>query len=173
MGSAQPTAGVQPAAPAQSIRLTHLEHVPVASVWSAEADHFTPWLLRHGSELSKALGIDIELKPCEDKAEPSHADVVGREVATGSPVIIEKQYGPTDDLHLGRIMTYVAAIRPTTIIWIAEEFREEHRAALDWLNEHTGPAIRFFGVLLYVVKLVEAPVGLLAPMLRLAVRPDK
>jgi hypothetical protein len=172
VGPARPTAGAQPTAAAQSIRLTHLEHVPVTSVWSAEADHFTPWLLRHGSELSKALRIDIDLQPWEDNAQLSHGDVVGREAATGSLVIIEKQYGPSDDLHLGRMLTYTAASKPTTIIWIAEEFREEHRAALDWLNEHTDPAIRFFGVFLYAVTLAEAP-GLIAPMLQLAIGPSK
>lgn len=29
-------------------------------------------------------------------------------------------------------------------MWIAEHFREEHRAALEWLNTHTDPSIRFF-----------------------------
>jgi hypothetical protein len=172
VGLARPAAAAQPAA-AAPMRLTHLERVPVTSIWSAEADRFTPWLLQQRSVLSKVLGIDIELQPCDAEAEPLHSNVVGREAATGSPVIIEKQYGPADDLHLGRILTYAAATRPTTIIWIAEEFREEQRAALDWLNEHTDPAIRFFGVFLYVVTLADAPAGLVAPVLKLAVRPDK
>ena len=126
-GSARPTAGAQPAAATQSIRLTHLERVPVTSIWSAEADHFTPWLLRHQSVLSKVLGIDVELQPSEAEDEPPHANLVGHEVATGSPVIIEKQYGPADDLHLGRILTYAAVARPAKFIWIAEEFRDEQR----------------------------------------------
>jgi hypothetical protein len=157
---------------AQPMRLTCLEPVPVTSVWPTESDHFTPWLLQHGSLLGKALGIGIDLQPWEDMPGQLSAGVIGRETATGRPVIIEKQYGPTDDLHLGRILTYVADIEPSTIIWIAEEFREQHLAAFDWLNEHTDPTIRFFAVSMHVVTLAGAPGGLAALIFQLAVRPS-
>jgi hypothetical protein len=32
-----------------------------------------------------------------------------------------------------------------TIVWIAETFREEHRAAIDWLNESTIEGFAFAG----------------------------
>ncbi len=30
--------------------------------------------------------------------------------------------------------TCAGGTRPTTIVWVIEQFREQHRAALDWLN---------------------------------------
>jgi hypothetical protein len=87
-------------------------------------------------------------------------------------VIIENQYGWTDHLHLGQIMTYAGGTKPSTIVWVAEQFREEHRAALDWLNAHTDPTIRFFGVRLAAVTLEGAPAGLIAPSLELVVKPN-
>jgi hypothetical protein len=52
-------------------------------------------------------------------------------------VIVENQLEQSDHSHLGQIPTYVAGTDPTTIVWITTGFRAEHRAALDWLNEHT------------------------------------
>jgi len=100
-------------------------------------------------------------------------DIIGREVATGSAVIIENQYGPTDHGHLGQILTYAGGTKPTTVVWVAEEFREEHRAALEWLNSHTDPSIRFFGVRLAAVTLDGAPGDLIAPFLELVIKPNE
>src|SRR5262245_25285232 len=62
-------------------------------------------------------------------------------------VVIENQFGPTDHTHLGQIMTYLAGQDGrTTVIWIAETIREEHRAAIDWLNASTIEGFNFFAV---------------------------
>jgi hypothetical protein len=45
--------------------------------------------------------------------------------------------------HPGQILTYTAGTNLRTVVWITTGFRLEHRAALDWLNEHTGPDTRF------------------------------
>lgn len=154
------------------IKLTTLLPVAVTAVWPTEPHHFTPWLLENGELLSGVLGIDIELEAREYKVGKFSLDVIGREVGTGNPVIIENQYGPTDHSHLGQILTYAGGTKPTTIVWVAELFREEHRAALEWLNTHTDPTIRFFGVRLAAVTLAGAPPGLVAPFLELVVQPN-
>ena len=41
-------------------------------------------------------------------------------------------------LHLGQLLTYAAGLEAVTVVWIAERFTDEHRAALDWLNEITA-----------------------------------
>ncbi len=166
--------GSEPSAAAPPlVSLTRLEPVPVAAVWPTEARHFTPWLLQSSDLLSQVLGIDIQLESREYKVGKFSLDIIGREVETGSPVIIENQYGPTDHGHLGQILTYAGGTKPATVIWVAEEFREEHRAALEWLNAHTDPEIRFFGVRLAAVTLTGAPAGLIAPFLELVVKPNE
>jgi hypothetical protein len=162
-----------PSAEPPLVNLTRLKPVLVATVWPTEAQHFTPWLLENGDLLSEVLGMDIELESREYKVGKFSLDIIGREVATGSPVIIENQYGPTDHSHLGQILTYAGGTKPTTVIWVAEEFREEHRAALEWLNTHTDPTVRFFGVRLAAVTLDGAPSGLIAPFLELVVKPNE
>jgi len=52
----------------------------------------------------------------------------------------------TDHIHLGQLLTSAAGLNTVTIIWIAKHFADEHRAALDWLNEITGDEISFFGL---------------------------
>jgi hypothetical protein len=42
---------------------------------------------------------------------------------------------------------------PSTIVWIASDFRDEHRAALDWLNEVTDETTHFFGVVIKAIKI--------------------
>lgn len=167
----QPEDGQSSAAP-PLVSLSHLQPVPITSVWPTEAHHFTPWLLNSGEQLSELLGIDVELESREYKVGKFSLDLMGREVATGNPVIVENQFGQTDHGHLGQVLTYAGGTKPSTIVWIAEQFREEHRAALDWLNEHTDPAIRFFGVKIGVVTIAGAPPGLIAPSFDLVVKPN-
>jgi hypothetical protein len=159
-------------AAAPLIELTTILNVPVASVWPTEAQHFTPWLLANSAGLSEVLGIDVELEAREHKVGRFSLDLIGREVATGNTVIIENQYGATDHGHLGQLITYAGGTRPTTIVWVAEDFREEHRAALDWLNTHTEPGLRFFGVRLKAITLKGAAPNLIAPFLELVVKPN-
>lgn len=154
------------------LQLTRLLEVPVTEAWPTEPHHFTPWLLGNGDMLAQALGLDIELEDREHRVGKFSLDIIGREVGGGGRVIVENQFGTTDHAHLGQLLTYAGGTEPTTIIWIAEAFREEHRAALEWLNAHTGPEIRFFGVRLGVVTLEGGPTGLYAPLFELVVQPN-
>ena len=155
------------------LQLTRLLEVPVTAAWPTEPHHFTPWLLHNGPQLAEALGLDIELEDREHKVGKFSLDIIGREVGSGGRVIVENQFGTTDHAHLGQLLTYAGGTEPTTIIWIAEAFREEHRAALEWLNAHTRPEIRFFGVRLAVVMLEGGPSGLYAPLFELVVQPNE
>ena len=49
-------------------------------------------------------------------------------------------------MHLGQLLTYASGLKAVTIVWIAKVFTEEHRAALDWLNEITDDRFNFFGL---------------------------
>ena len=52
-------------------------------------------------------------------------------------VIIENQLEPSDHRHLAQCLTYAAGVGASVIVWVLPRLQAEHRAALDWLNEHT------------------------------------
>jgi hypothetical protein len=69
-----------------------------------------------------------------------------KNTADDSWVLIENQLERADHLHLGQLLTYATGIEAVTIIWVAERFTEEHRAALDWLNQIAGEKFAFIGL---------------------------
>jgi hypothetical protein len=149
--------------------LGRLAPVQPREVWAHEAHSFTPWLLANSDVLSDLLGMDLELEVAEHPVGNFSLDLLGRDVATGEKVIVENQLEISDHAHLGQILTYAAGTDPTTIVWLAPEFRPEHRAALDWLNSRTDEHTRFFGVEINVVRIGDsAP----APMFRLVAQPN-
>ena len=152
--------------------LSTLLPVDVRLVWPGEASSFTPWLLANPDVLGKVLGMDLELTAAEHKVGGFSLDLIGRDASEDQVVIIENQFGPTDHRHLGQLLTYAGGTDPKTVVWIAESFRDEHRAALDWLNLRTDSATRFFGVRLGTVTLAGAPAGLVAPLLEVVVQPN-
>lgn len=133
-----------------------LEEIDLRQVWSHEAHSFTPWVLANADRLSEALGINLELHEAEHSVGSFSLDLIGTDVDSGSRVIIENQLGVTDHTHLGQIMTYAGGTHPATIVWISKKFREEHIAALQWLNEHTDEEISFYGVQVSAVKIGDS-----------------
>ena len=122
--------------------------VPVRNYWQHEAADFTPWLARPENigRLADALGIELEVENTEVAVGPYAADIVAKDTGTGRYVIIENLLGKTDHDHLGKLITYAAALDAETLVLIATDFTEEHQKALDWLNEHSSDDLGFFGV---------------------------
>ena len=128
-------------------KLGKLEKVKdLRSVWPHEANDFTKWLAKEEnlSTLSEEIGIDIELLSTEAKTGSFSTDILAVEVNTNNKIIIENQLEATNHDHLGKIITYASGHDAKTIIWIVKEAREEHRQAIDWLNEHTDEEINIF-----------------------------
>jgi hypothetical protein len=145
--------------------------IPVAAreVWAHEAHHFTPWLLANADTLSQVLGMDLDIETAEHPVGGFSLDLIGRDRSTGELVIIENQLEISDHSHLGQILTYAGGTNPTNVIWVATDFRQEHRAALEWLNERTDERTRFFAVTVSVVRIGDsAP----APLFEVVVRPN-
>lgn len=131
------------------MQLGKLEKITdLRSVWADEARNFTPWLAQEENlvELGEAIGVDLELDEQEKNIGPFRADIVCKDTLNDSWVLIENQLERTDHNHLGQLLTYAAGLHAVTIIWIARRFTEEHRAALDWLNEITAEDVNFFGL---------------------------
>lgn len=136
-----------------TVELGRLEHVDPRTVWVHEAHDFTPWLLENADRLSEALGIDLEFEAAEHAVGGYSLDLVGRDITNDAVLIVENQLATTDHSHLGQVLTYAAGTSASTIVWIATAFREEHRQALDWLNESTGDDAHFFGIELQLVRI--------------------
>lgn len=126
-----------------------LNKVNLTDIWEHEAYAFTPWLAKpeNLALLGNTIGLELSLESTEQSVGDFNADIVCKDVDNDSHLIlIENQIRPTDHTHLGQLLTYAAGLDTATIVWIAERFRDEHRAALDWLNEITGSRFNFFGI---------------------------
>ncbi len=129
-------------------KLASLSKVALRSIWTTEAQEFTPWLAQSENMelLGEAIGLELELEASEKNVGPFRADILCKDVNSDQWVLIENQLESTDHVHLGQILTYAAGLKALTIVWIAKKFTEEHRATLDWLNEVTDSRINFFGL---------------------------
>ena len=138
------------------VELAKIKTVDLRIAWSNEATDFTPWLQDNIDQLGDALGIELELQQREASVGAFSLDLLARDVSNNRPVIIENQLESTDHSHLGQLLTYAAGYDASAIVWIAKEFRDEHRAALDFLNGRTGEDTEFFGVVVELWKIDES-----------------
>src|SRR5689334_7653054 len=151
--------------------LGRLERVDLRQAWSTESGQFTPWLAAEDNVrlLGEAIGIDLEVEAQEKEVGPFRADILCKDTATDSWVLIENQLERTDHVHLGQLLTYAAGLNSVTIVWIAQRFTDEHRAALDWLNEVTDERINFFGLEVELWRIGDSPV---APKFNVVSKPN-
>lgn len=148
-----------------------LESVELRDVWKNEAADFTPWLASEESlsQLGEILGIELELEATEKNVGPFRADILCKNTLTDEWVLIENQLARTDHSHLGQILTYAAGLEAATIVWIAQRFTEEHRAALDWLNDITDDRVDLFGLQVEAWRIASSPI---APKFNVVCRPN-
>lgn len=154
-----------------NVTLGKLEKVNLRKVWESEAGDFTPWLARENNIvlLGETIGIDLEVEAQEKSVGPFRADILCKDTLTDHWVLVENQLEKTDHIHLGQLLTYAAGLNAVTIVWIADQFTDEHRAALDWLNEITDSRFNFFGLEVELWKIGDSP---LAPKFNIASKPN-
>ena len=128
------------------MKLGKLKKVDLREYWKHEALDFTKWLSESENldELGDEIGIDIELIQTEAGVGRFSVDILAQEETTGRKIVIENQLESTDHSHLGQILTYAAGIEAEYIVWIVKDVKEEHKQAVEWLNEHTDEKINFF-----------------------------
>ena len=154
----------------QKKNLGRLDRVPLREAWKHEATEFTPWLAQAENldALARALGVsELELSSTEQWVGDFKLDILCTD--GDQRVIIENQLAETDHKHLGQILTYAAGVGARKVIWVAENFRPEHLAALRFLNEYTNEDLSFFGVQVELWRIGESP---LAPKFEVVVKPD-
>ncbi len=133
-----------------------LKRLNPRTVWKSESREFTPWLAENIQTLGDTLGKELELVETEASVGDFAVDILAKDLGTGHDVIIENQFGSTDHGHLGKLMTYAAGFDVSTVVWIAETMREEHRQALDWLNRVTDTSTQFFGILIELIQVDDS-----------------
>lgn len=141
------------------------------SVWKHEAINFTRWLVKEENLelLSNTIGINIEFEDKESKVGDFSVDIYAKEANTDKNIIIENQLEDTNHDHLGKIITYASGKEASYIIWIVKNARDEHRNAIEWLNNHTDESIEFY---LLEIELWKINDSLPAPKFNIVVKPN-
>ena len=151
--------------------LGRLTKVDLREYWKREDTHFTPWLAQEEniSLLGETIGMELEVQGQEANVGPFRADILCRNTADDTLVLIENQLERTDHTHLGQLITYAAGLDAVTLVWVVQRFTEEHRAALDWLNRITDDDFHFFGL---EIELWQIGDSVAAPKCNLVAKPN-
>ena len=131
-----------------------LQRVPLRDVWHHEAHDFTHWLQENIEVLNEVLDLNLGSVEREQAAGAFTVDLVAED-ENGNTVVIENQLERSDHDHLGKLMTYLAALDGKAAIWIVADHRPEHMGAVQWLNE-SSPA-DFFLLKVEAVRIDDSP----------------
>ena len=141
------------------------EKISLREIWAREDTNFTPWLEQHLPELQRAIHALAPITITDTQTEITTGDV--RCDILGSigqwKIIIENMLEKTDFEHLGKCITYASIHKANHIVWVAEEFKEEHLSAIDWLNENFNldSEINFYAVEVSVIQIKKD--GIVSP----------
>ena len=140
------------------VDLGKLEKVDLRTAWKHEATDFTNWLAKEENlnSLSDEIGVDIKLIQTEASVGKFNVDILAEEENTGRKIIIENQLEATDHDHLGKIITYASGHDAEIILWIVKDVRDEHKQAIDWLNNHTDEDTNFFAIKMELWKIGDS-----------------
>ena len=149
-----------------------LKTIDLRKVWPHEALDFTQWMAEEANLklLSDAIGIELELIETESSVGSFNVDIYAQESCTERRVIIENQLEDTNHDHLGKIITYAAGKGTEVVVWVVAHARDEHRQAIEWLNQHTDSDFGFF---LVEIELWKIGGSLPAPRFNVVEQPNE
>lgn len=124
--------------------LGNIQIVEPRELWKDEARYFTPWLAENAQQISEAIGIPIEIDSTEKEVGDFNLDIYGTIEGTDKRVAIENQLEYSDHKHLGQLITYSAGLGASVVIWITPNIRQEHKDAVNWLNDISSDEVSFF-----------------------------
>jgi len=152
-------------------KLGTLKKVELREVWESENSDFTPWLAREENIeiLGEKIGLDLEVEAQEKNVGKFRADILCKDINTDNWVLIENQLEKTNHGHLGQLLTYATGLDAVTIVWIAANFNEEHKATLEWLNKITDENYNFFGLEIELYRIGDSKI---APNFKIVCQPD-
>ncbi len=151
--------------------LGKIKKVELRKAWNHEASDFTNWLAEEENLrlLSDEIGVDIKLIQTEATVGRFNVDILAEEENTGNKIVIENQLEATNHDHLGKIITYASGFDANMVVWVVKEAREEHRQAIDWLNEHTDENLAFFLIQVELWQIGDSP---FAPKFEIVSKPN-
>lgn len=144
----------------------------IREVWRTE-NSFSDWLTTEDglALLLEDLGIELQYPRRECQPGDFKCDIVGSASGPdGHVIVIENQFGRTDHDHLGKLLTYASMNAATTAIWISEFVSDDHRKAIDWLNEITPTTVSLY---LAQIKAYRIGDSLVTPQLDVVCRPNE
>lgn len=152
-------------------KLGRLEEVDIRKLWNHEQYDFSNWLAEEENLelLNDAIGLTLSEVEKEVYVGSYRCDLVGKDETTGDRVIIENQLETSNHDHLGKIITYASGLDANVVVWIVKEAREEHRSAIEWLNNNTATTINFFLIEIHAYKIGDS---LYAPKFEVVEKPN-
>ncbi len=135
-----------------------LKEVNVRELWAHEQYDFSNWIAKEKNieMLNEILGLTLVDVNKEVYVGAYRCDLVAIDEATNIKVIIENQLEMSNHDHLGKIITYASGLDATVIVWIVKEAREEHKSAIEWLNNNTNKDINFFLLEIHAYKIGDS-----------------
>ena len=151
--------------------LARLRKIDLREQWKHEPTDFTNWLAEDENLrlLSDEIGIDISLIQTEASVGKFNVDIFAEEENTGRKIVIENQLESTNHDHLGKLITYASGFDAEIVIWIVKDVRDEHKQAIDWLNEHTDDKINLFAIKMELWQIADSP---FAPKFQIVSKPN-
>ena len=123
-----------------------LKEVELRNLWKHEQYDFSEWLSQNENIelLNDILGLTLTDISKEVYVGSYRCDLVAVDESSGIKVIIENQLESSNHEHLGKIITYASGLDAQVVVWIVKNAKEEHRSAIEWLNNNTNSDINFF-----------------------------
>lgn len=148
-----------------------LEEVDIRKLWKHEQYDFSEWLSKKENieNLNDILGLTLVDISKETYVGSYRCDLFAKDETTGIKVIIENQLEMSNHDHLGKIITYASGLDAKVVVWIVKEAREEHRSAIEWLNNNTNSNINFFLIEIHAYKIGNSDN---APMFQVIEQPN-
>ena len=148
-----------------------LKEVEIRNLWKHEQYDFSTWLSENTNieMLNDILGLTLNDVSKEVYVGSYRCDLVATDESSGIKVIIENQLEASDHEHLGKIITYASGLSANVIVWIVRQAKEEHKSAIEWLNNNTNSDINFFLIELHAYQIGDS---LPAPYFKVVEEPN-
>ncbi|MBP5674717.1 DUF4268 domain-containing protein [Candidatus Saccharibacteria bacterium] len=148
-----------------------LKEIDIRTLWQHEQYDFSAWLAKESNieYLNDILGLTLTDISKEVFVGPYRCDIVAKDETTNDVIIIENQLDSTNHDHLGKIITYAAGLNAKYIVWIVREAKEEHRAAIEWLNSNSSKNINFLLIEIHAYQIGDSDP---APMFEVIEKPN-